>query len=99
VNRRTGFWISLALCTCVVTASLFSESFIAAHADHDCRGEGCPVCLQIQGAQIFSRQCKYAVTRPGLSPGAAPVTALVLRFAVFHLVPINSVRLKVKMNE
>ena len=45
MNRaaRTGLAVS------VVSAVLFSGFFFAAHADHDCRGEDCSLCLLARG--------------------------------------------------
>jgi hypothetical protein len=77
---------------------LFSGIFAAVHSDHDCPGEGCPVCLQIQGAVNFLRQCKSAAFHDAFSQGAFLAVIFILRSAVFCFIPSSSVRLKVKMN-
>jgi hypothetical protein len=90
------FWISLALC--FIIAAVVSETVIAVHADHDCRGEGCPVCLLMQRAENFSRNSGYAAIHSVFSAAGLLLAAVVLNFAVFRPVPLSSVRLKVKMN-
>jgi hypothetical protein len=87
-----------ALCVCLVMAALFSESFIAAHAEHDCSGEGCPVCLLILRAENFSRHFKSAVFQSGFSAKTLWTAAVILRLSVFYFIPKSSVGLKVKMN-
>jgi hypothetical protein len=99
MKRTAGLGAGVALCLCVVLASLFSENFIAARADHDCRGEGCPVCLWLQGARTLARQFKYAVFPSGLFPGALPLLLPVSGLAALRPAPASSVKLKVKMNE
>ena len=99
MNRLPGPGAGIALFACVVLASLFSENFTAACADHDCRGEGCPVCLLIQGARTLTRQLKHAAFPSGLFSGAVPVTVLLSWFAARRPVSASSVKLKVKMNE
>jgi hypothetical protein len=91
------FWICLVFCLCFVTASLFSEPLIAVHEHHDCLGEGCPVCLLIQGAEHFSRQLRSALY-PALFSNVLLMTFLILQRSVFRSLPVNPVRLKVKMN-
>jgi hypothetical protein len=84
----------LVLCACFTAAVLFSEFFIASQWDHDCCGEGCPVCCLVQGAVNFSRQLRpapvFLILLSLFLPGV-----LVLRLC---LAPVNSVRLKVKIN-
>jgi hypothetical protein len=97
VNRPPGPGTGVALCACLVLAALFSENFTAARAGHDCPGEGCPVCLLIQGA--LTRQPKHAAFPAGLFSGAAPLVIPVPWLAVRRPVSASSVTLKVKMNE
>jgi hypothetical protein len=40
----------IVLAACVALAAVFSEAFVFSHIDHDCIGEDCPVCLQIETA-------------------------------------------------
>jgi hypothetical protein len=45
---------------CISFSVFFSETLIGAYHDHDCIGEGCPVCLQIEAADIFLKAMKLA---------------------------------------
>jgi hypothetical protein len=98
MNRPPGLGAGAALCVCLVLTALFSENFTAVRADHDCPGEGCPVCLLIQGARTLTRQLKHAAFPSGLLSGAVPVIVLAW-LAARRPVSASSVTLKVKMNE
>jgi hypothetical protein len=97
VNRPPGPGTGIALCVCLVLAALFSDHFIAVRADHDCPGEGCPVCLLLEEAR--TRQLKHAAFPAGLFSGAAPLVVPVPGRAALYPVSASSVTLKVKMNE
>jgi hypothetical protein len=90
------FRISLSLC--FIMTVMVSETIIAAHTDHDCTGESCPLCIMVQRAENFSRQFKHVTFHPGSSTASIILSTVVLNFAVFCPVPLSSVRLKVKMN-
>ncbi|AUS97040.1 hypothetical protein CDQ84_12650 [Clostridium thermosuccinogenes] len=47
---------ALILCICVAAALFFSTWFILSHADHDCTGDQCPVCAEIQTAENLLKQ-------------------------------------------
>jgi hypothetical protein len=93
-NRPEWLWLGF----CVVMTALFSESYISSHQDHDCSGEGCPLCFLVEGAEFFSRQLKGAASCPAFSAAVLPASARVLKFAAFRSVPASAVRLKVKLN-
>lgn len=40
--------ISLVLCAAVACAMLFSALFVVVEAEHDCHGELCKICAQVQ---------------------------------------------------
>ncbi|MDR1177944.1 MAG: hypothetical protein LBK64_03875 [Spirochaetaceae bacterium] len=77
---------------------VFSEGFNAVQADHDCRGEGCPVCLLIQRGEDFFRQYKYAAPYSGFSSGVLVPVLLVPDLVPFRFTITSAVQLKVKMN-
>jgi hypothetical protein len=83
---------------CFIVVFLFSESLIPARPDHDCPGEGCPVCLITQTAEIFFRQLKVPVSHSGFQAGFFLVIAFCLKIPLFRFVPPSAVRLKVKIN-
>jgi hypothetical protein len=58
----------LALAVCMAFSLFFAELAIADEIDHDCAGDGCPVCLAIVAAHNFLKSLK-----PG---GAAPFLAV-----------------------
>lgn len=69
-NRITVFIIA----TVMLMAVVFSAFFIAAHADHDCAGEDCPICAVIH-------QCESMLRGIGDGAGAEAV-AIVPVFAL-----------------
>jgi hypothetical protein len=95
VRRYWG--MGLTLCCCCVVFFLFSETCIAFHADHNCRGEGCPVCSLIRGLIHCSRQLKSASIFPVVHPGVFLLTALAVLSSGFCSIPASGVRLKVRM--
>ncbi len=77
---------------------LFSSLFIAAHADHDCTGEDCPVCACIQ-------QCENTIQGMGsgisfMSAEMLPVFLLLLliSFVVPSFRQDTPVSAKVRLN-
>jgi hypothetical protein len=50
----------LALAVCMIFSLVFAELVLADAHDHDCIGEGCPVCLQIEAANNFFKSLKLA---------------------------------------
>jgi hypothetical protein len=43
----------LALAICIAFSVVFAENLIADDNEHDCTGEGCPVCLGIETVHYF----------------------------------------------
>ena len=56
-NRITAVFLAVM----VLIVMLGSAFFIAAEADHDCVGKGCPVCCQINICQNTLRNLSLAV--------------------------------------
>ncbi|MDR0320670.1 MAG: hypothetical protein LBI28_04135 [Treponema sp.] len=52
----------LALAVCIVFSVVFAEVVIADDLDHDCAGEGCPLCLTIETVHNFIRNLKLGGT-------------------------------------
>jgi len=50
----------LILAVCVAFSVICAETLTAAEHDHDCIGEGCPVCLRIEAAECFLKTLKVA---------------------------------------
>jgi hypothetical protein len=97
--KRAGYWTFLIACLWFVLLCLFSESFAAVRAEHDCPGGECPICPQIQWARNFYRQLRYAAFHPGFPLIVLLISALILKIVPFYFIPITSVSLKIKINE
>ena len=52
---------ALLLAVTVLLVMLYSALFIAAEADHDCVGENCPICYQINVCQNALKNLSLAV--------------------------------------
>ena len=52
---------ALLLAVTVLLVMLYSALFIAAEADHDCVGENCPICYQINVCQNALKYLSLAV--------------------------------------
>ncbi len=46
----------------VLFSMLFSAFYIAEHADHDCKGDDCPVCACLQQCETMLRGLRTGVT-------------------------------------
>ena len=94
-KRKTLF---LVLAICIIFSVSFTEFLAADDYEHDCVGEGCPICLQNQMTANFRRTLKMA--------GFTVFFAFVLIFLVqtskklteFVLLPYSPVTLKVRFN-
>ena len=53
--------IAVLLAVTVLFVMLCSALFIAAEANHDCVGEGCPVCFQINACRSALKNLSLAV--------------------------------------
>jgi hypothetical protein len=83
---------------CVIFFTVFAETFIAGRLEHDCCGEGCSICLQIEAVQNLLR-CFSLVMLLVFAAG------LVLRVpgsargaGVLSLYRLTPVALKVRLN-
>ncbi|MBQ7562497.1 MAG: hypothetical protein IJT16_00740 [Lachnospiraceae bacterium] len=76
---------------------LFSASYIAAEADHDCAGDDCPVCVCIQLCENILNQVGDVATRVSI---AAPVVFLLLfvLFSVYSIPQETLISKKVRLN-
>ena len=52
---------ALLLAVTVLVITLYSALFVAAEADHDCVGEGCPICYQVEACQNTLKGLSLAV--------------------------------------
>jgi hypothetical protein len=93
-RKRAAAFLALLL-----TIVLFSSMlFLGAEAHHECSGEDCPICLEMQSCENLLRSIVILA-------GSILLTALLCRFAsALHtaenteLAPITLVSLKVKLS-
>ena len=64
---------ALVLAVTVLFVMLYSALFIAAETDHDCVGENCPICYQINVCQNTLKNLSLAVCAAA-SAAALPYT-------------------------
>jgi len=88
----------LILTACIAFSAIFAETLIADDHDHDCIGEGCPVCLCIEAAECFLKTLKLA----GIGLFLASCSVFSVQFqkkpAEFTACLLSPVSLKVRFN-
>jgi hypothetical protein len=88
----------IVLTACLALAAVFAESFVFTHLDHDCIGEHCSVCLQIEIAQSLLQ----GLGRIGLLALAACLVPQIFKAIKsrlsFAVIPLTLVGLKIKYN-
>jgi len=94
LNRKTMLLIPAA---CIAFSVVFSETLTAAQHDHDCTGEGCPVCLQIEAAKCFLKNLKQAVIGLFLT-FCCVFQVQVYRKLAYLILLLSPVALKVRFN-
>ncbi|MDR1135205.1 MAG: hypothetical protein LBL49_03355 [Clostridiales Family XIII bacterium] len=52
--------LAALICAAVAGAYITAGAFIITHIDHDCVGEGCEVCLQIQDVKLLLANSTFA---------------------------------------
>jgi hypothetical protein len=88
-----------AVLGCLVLCFLAAAPYMAAHAEHDCTGDGhCPGCLELRCALDLLRQLHTAAVRIGPPAGILGAAAASGSIPVTRAVPVSSVSLKVRMN-
>jgi len=75
----------------------FSEDLNAAEHDHDCIGEGCPVCFQIEAAKCFLKNLRLALI--GLFLTVCLALSVQINRKIVYFIPfLSPVALKVRFN-
>ena len=82
-GHKTAKRIAIVLCGLMVVIILFSAFYVVSEAGHDCCGDCCPICVQID-------QCN-ALLRSAGEGTAALITAFMLALAV-SIVLISSAK-------
>ena len=91
--------ITLALCICFVAVSLFAQIYIIINANHDCFGDGCAICEQLNNAKTFLKNigAAFSVLLVTLSILSALIIR-VIKYIFAGIFTANPVALKVKIN-
>jgi hypothetical protein len=88
----------IVLTACLALSAVFAEGFVFTHLDHDCIGEHCSVCLQIEIAQSLLE----GLGRIGILALAAcliPQIFVIIKNCLYYsIVPQTLISLKVKYN-
>ncbi len=79
-------------------SAFFSETTICSDHDHDCIGEGCPICLQIETADNFLNTLKLAGIYFFLAACFVFFAFSPKRHAGFNIYFLSLVGLKVRFN-
>ena len=83
---------------CLSFSAFFSETTICSNHDHDCIGEGCPICLQIEMADNFLNTLKLASIYFFLAACFVFFTYTSKKHAGFRPCALSLVMLKVRFN-
>lgn len=95
-NQRRSFALLFALAFCFFV--LLSSTYVAAEANHVCRGEDCPVCCQISLCETMLKTVSAGVAAVGV--GIALVLSLLFFLPSFveNRRPKSLITLKVKLS-
>jgi len=83
---------------CISFSIFFSETLICSGHDHDCTGEGCPICLQIETANNFLNTMKLAGIYFLLLACIVFFTYTLKSSARFNIYFLSLIGLKVRFN-
>ncbi|MDR0878819.1 MAG: hypothetical protein LBN21_12265 [Treponema sp.] len=88
----------IALTVFLVFTAVFAEGFVFTHLDHDCIGEHCSVCLQIQIAQsLLEGLARFGIF--AIAAGLILQTFVIIKSRLsFVTIPLTLVELKIKYN-
>jgi len=88
----------LILAACIAVSVVFTEPLIAAGHDHDCMGEDCPICLQIEAAECFLKTLKLAEISLFLTACSLLFVQFHKKYACLIFCFLSPVTLKVRFN-
>ncbi|MCR5233870.1 MAG: hypothetical protein K6E53_08170 [Lachnospiraceae bacterium] len=77
---------------------LVSSFFIAAHTDHDCTGEDCPICACIQQCENTIRRIGSGITAESAVIIPVLISLLIISFCVPSFQRDTPVSAKVRLN-
>ncbi len=82
VRQKTRRLLAAVGVAILLGFQVFSAAYVAHEADHDCSGEGCPICIQLQ-------QCvaNFQLTGSGLEADTVVVSLPII--AADRIVPVD----------
>jgi len=97
-RRENGRSRSLLILTALALAAVCAETFIFTHLGHDCCGEDCPVCAQIEAARrLLDGLARLGAAALFAALCAACMKPLVRPAGAFSPAPLTLVSLKTKL--
>ena len=82
----------------MLVVMLVSSFFIAAHTDHDCTGEDCPICACIQQCENTIRGIGSGITAESAVIIPVLISLLIISFGVPSFQRDTPVSAKVRLN-
>jgi len=82
IRQRTRRFLAAVGVALLLGFQAFSTAYVIHEADHDCHGEGCPICVQLQ-------QCvaNFQLTGSGLEADTTAVSLPII--AADRIVPVE----------
>jgi hypothetical protein len=96
IPRNKIFIFSLT--ACLALAAISAETFVFTHIDHDCTGEDCPVCLQIEIARNALKCFALALIATPLAAYTACANQTIKKNAYYFIRLVTPVTLNIKSN-
>lgn len=90
---------ALLLAVTVLLVMLYSALFIAAEADHDCVGENCPICYQINVCQNTLKNLSLAVCAVAFAAAFTYTLCRSISVCTDYAQSYTLVSLKVKLSD
>jgi hypothetical protein len=88
----------LIVCLCIAVTFVLSTWFINSHVDHDCIGDHCPICVQIQTTENLLKQINMSnISVPDVFSNLLLAFTLIYYINTYEKIT-NPITLKVKMN-
>lgn len=90
--------MALLVLSVFLLSAFFSASPIIEHADHDCTGYDCTICIQLHTAQHLLKQIVAAILGAGFLYAGLCFARLLFQHAVAGAALLTPVSLKVRMD-
>lgn len=97
--KKNARLTALTLAAILAAVMLFSVLFVAAEADHDCSGEDCAVCFQINICVKTLESCTRAVASAAVAAFVCAAAAVSVCACMAAAENDSLVTLKVKLSD